>query len=58
MTYRLIAYYRNKQIACDISFPTREDMQHLLERLTHNRQVAIIKLIDHGMESVIHNINE
>ncbi len=56
MSWRLIAYYRNNQIACDISFETEKDMRRLFDRVTHNRSVKQIKMIlPSGFEQIVHN---
>ncbi len=59
MSWRLIAYYRNNQIACDISFETEEDMRRLLDRVTHNRSIQCVKMImPSGFEQIVDNSND
>ncbi len=59
MSWRLIAYYRTNQIACDISFETEEDMRRLLDRVTHNRSIQWVKMImPNGFEQIVHNSND
>jgi hypothetical protein len=56
MSWRLIAYYRNNQIACDISFETEEDMRRLLDRVTYNRSIKSVKMtMPSGFEQIVDN---